>query len=101
MNGRLAFSEPGTRFAYSGEGIALLQLVVETLTQTPLQRLMESRGLPADEARRMLAAQMPASEKRDWVGGTPPRAPFVIENEGDRAVLEQRARAVWDQLVPA
>jgi dephospho-CoA kinase len=66
-----------------------------------LKRLMESRGLPADEARRMLAAQMPASEKRDWVGGTPPRAPFVIENESDRAALEQRARAVWDQLVPA
>jgi dephospho-CoA kinase len=66
-----------------------------------LQRLMESRGLPIDEARRMLAAQMPASEKRDWVGGTPPRAPFVIENEGDRAALEHRARVVWDQLVPA
>jgi dephospho-CoA kinase len=66
-----------------------------------LRRLMESRGLPAEEARRMLAAQMPASEKRDWVGGTPPRSPFVIENESDRAALEQRARAVWDQLVPA
>jgi dephospho-CoA kinase len=66
-----------------------------------LRRLMESRGLPADEARRMLAAQMPASEKRDWVGGTPPRSPFVIENESDRAALEQRSRAVWDQLVPA
>ena len=30
-------------------------------------------------------AQMPRPEKRDWVGGTPPRAPFVIENEVDRA----------------
>ena len=76
-------------------------ILVDAPEPLRLQRLMESRGLPADEARRMLATQMPASEKRDWVGGTPPRAPFVIENEGDRAVLEQRARAVWDQLVPA
>jgi dephospho-CoA kinase len=76
-------------------------ILVDAPEPLRLQRLMESRGLPADEARRMLAAQMPTSEKRDWVGGTPPRAPFVIENEGDRAALEQRARAVWDQLVPA
>jgi len=76
-------------------------ILVDAPEPLRLQRLMESRGLRADEARRMLAAQMPASEKRDWVGGTPPRAPFVIENEGDRAALERRARAVWDQLVPA
>ena len=35
--------EPGTRFAYSGEGIELLQLVVETVTKEPLARLMEAR----------------------------------------------------------
>jgi dephospho-CoA kinase len=64
-----------------------------------LRRLMEARGLPVDEARRMLAAQMPASEKRDWVGGNPPRSPFLIDNDGDQGALEQRARTVWDQLV--
>ena len=32
--------EPGSRFAYSGEGIDLLQLVIETITKEPLQALM-------------------------------------------------------------
>jgi len=32
--------EPGLRFAYSGEGIALLQLIVETVTKKPLADLM-------------------------------------------------------------
>jgi len=35
--------EPGTRYAYSGEGIDLLQLVVETITRKPLEELMQSR----------------------------------------------------------
>lgn len=35
--------EPGTRYAYSGEGIDLLQLVVETVTKQPLEDLMQDR----------------------------------------------------------
>jgi CubicO group peptidase (beta-lactamase class C family) len=35
--------EPGSRFAYSGEGIDLLQLVVETITKTPLEESMQKR----------------------------------------------------------
>jgi CubicO group peptidase (beta-lactamase class C family) len=35
--------EPGRRFAYSGEGIGLLQLVVETTTAKGLQELMAER----------------------------------------------------------
>ncbi len=35
--------EPGSRYAYSGEGISLLQLVVETIVQTPLEELMQQR----------------------------------------------------------
>ncbi len=33
--------EPGTRYAYSGEGLLLLQLVVETITGKPLAELMQ------------------------------------------------------------
>ena len=35
------FFEPGTRFAYSGEGIDLLQMVVEEVTKKPLEQLMQ------------------------------------------------------------
>ncbi|MGE5412685.1 MAG: serine hydrolase domain-containing protein [Syntrophomonadaceae bacterium] len=35
--------EPGSRYAYSGEGIDLLQLVVETVTKSPLEDLMRRR----------------------------------------------------------
>jgi len=37
------YFEPGSRFAYSGEGIALLQLVVETVTNKSLEDLMQQR----------------------------------------------------------
>jgi len=35
--------EPGSRFAYSGEGIDLLQLVIEEITHKPLADLMQDR----------------------------------------------------------
>jgi CubicO group peptidase (beta-lactamase class C family) len=35
--------DPGSRYAYSGEGIQLLQLVVETITGKPLKDLMQER----------------------------------------------------------
>jgi len=35
--------EPGARFAYSGEGLVLLQLVVETVAKKPLEDLMRER----------------------------------------------------------
>jgi CubicO group peptidase (beta-lactamase class C family) len=37
------YFEPGARYAYSGEGIALLQLVVETITKRPLNDSMRER----------------------------------------------------------
>jgi dephospho-CoA kinase len=57
-------------------------------------RLMQHRGLSADEADAMLAAQMSADAKR-------PRSTHVIDNAGDLAAVERSARAVWDQLEAA
>jgi dephospho-CoA kinase len=55
-------------------------------------RLVTQRGLSADDADRMLAAQEPSGPKRK-------RSTYVIDNDGDRATLEVRAREVWAQLV--
>ena len=35
--------QPGTRYSYGSEGYSLLQLVVETVTQTPTEELMQER----------------------------------------------------------
>jgi CubicO group peptidase (beta-lactamase class C family) len=35
--------DPGSRYAYSGEGMELLQFVVETITKKPLEELMQER----------------------------------------------------------
>jgi len=35
--------DPGSRYAYSGEGIQLLQLIVETIAGKPVQELMQAR----------------------------------------------------------
>jgi dephospho-CoA kinase len=55
-------------------------------------RLLAQRGLGAEDADRMLAAQAPAGPKRA-------RSTFVIDNDGDSAALEARAREVWAELV--
>lgn len=56
-----------------------------------LRRLVEDRGLDPEEARRMVAAQMPAELKRA-------RADLVIENGGTVQELEARARQAWAEL---
>jgi dephospho-CoA kinase len=63
-----------------------------------LVRLVSSRNFPEAQARALIAAQMPASEKREWRGGTPPRGPVIIENDGTTAELEQRARKAWEEI---
>jgi dephospho-CoA kinase len=54
-------------------------------------RLRAMRGLANDEADRMIDVQMPAERKRA-------RSHFVIDNDGSRAQLEDRARAVFQEL---
>jgi dephospho-CoA kinase len=52
------------------------------------QRLVTMRGLPPEDADRLIAAQLPSEGKRR-------RSDFVIDNDGDRMQLERRARDVW------
>jgi dephospho-CoA kinase len=73
-------------------------VLVDAPEDVRLARLVKDRGLSPDEARRMMAAQWPAERKRAWRDPAG-RGPLVIENDGDLATLERRARAVWDGLV--
>ena len=57
-------------------------------------RLMQHRGLSADEADAMMAAQMPAAETR-------PRSTHIIDNASTFEDLERRARHVWQELQAA
>lgn len=66
-------------------------VLVDAPEATRQLRLVGARGLDADEARRMIAAQMPAELKRA-------RADVVIENTGSLAELEARAREVWEEI---
>jgi dephospho-CoA kinase len=54
-------------------------------------RLQTLRGLSAEEADRMIAAQMPAQRKRS-------QSAYVIENDATLADLEARARRVFEDL---
>ena len=68
-----------------------LVVLVDAPVQIRRERLMEHRRVARDEADRMIAAQLPAAEKR-------PRSHLVIENDADLATLESRARAAWEEI---
>ena len=63
-------------------------VLVDAPETVRLHRLVTLRGLPREDAERLIAAQLPSQAKR-------PRSQFVIDNDGDRAQLERRARDVW------
>lgn len=63
-------------------------VLVDAPEAVRLHRLVTMRGLPREDAERLIAAQLPSQTKR-------PRSQFVIDNDGDRAQLERRARDVW------
>ena len=67
-------------------------VLVDAPEETRLMRLVGDRGLDPDEARRMIAAQMPSELKRA-------RADLVIENTGSLGDLERRATEVWRELL--
>ncbi|CAN5184261.1 dephospho-CoA kinase [soil metagenome] len=66
-------------------------VLVDAPAETRLRRLTEERGMDRYEARRRIAAQMPAEEKRA-------RADIVIDNTRTLAELWERAAKVWEGL---
>ncbi|MFO7767456.1 MAG: dephospho-CoA kinase [bacterium] len=67
-------------------------VVVVTAPRTErLRRLVEEKGLTADQAVARMAAQLPEEEKVE-------RADHVIENDGTLEDLEERVRALYERL---
>lgn len=68
-----------------------LVLLVDAPAEMRIERLVAKRGLSAEEARGVAAAQMPAEEKRS-------RADLIIDNDSDLTVLERRAWETWKEI---
>ncbi|MDQ3138773.1 MAG: dephospho-CoA kinase, partial [Gemmatimonadota bacterium] len=67
-------------------------VLVDAPVELRRARLLSQRGLTAEDAEQMLAAQAPSGPKRE-------RSTFIIDNDGDREALETRAREVWSALL--
>jgi dephospho-CoA kinase len=66
-------------------------VLVDAPEGTRLTRLLSIRGLDRDEAKRMIASQLPVERKRE-------RADYLVENSGTLSELRERATAVWREL---
>ncbi|KPK55653.1 MAG: hypothetical protein AMS21_13430 [Gemmatimonas sp. SG8_38_2] len=66
-------------------------LLIDAPLEQRISRLVNKRGLGADEARAIADAQMPAEEKRA-------RADFIIDNDTDITALERRAWETWKEI---
>ena len=67
-------------------------ILVDASESTRLERHVRNRGLTEDEARAMIAAQMPSDQKR-------PLATWVIDNDGSRDQLAGQVDALWSSIV--
>jgi dephospho-CoA kinase len=63
-------------------------LVVDCPPELAVERVVEQRGMDADDARRRQAAQAPREKRLEM-------ADFVIDNSGDRAHLEAEVTRAW------
>lgn len=69
-----------------------LVVLVDAPEPVRRERIVRDRGLSPEAASRMIAAQMPASEKRA-------HADRVIDNVGTPAELQARAAELWAEIV--
>lgn len=67
-------------------------VLVDAPEAVRLERLAQHRGLSAPEAAALIAAQLPAAEKRA-------RADFIIDNDGSRDLLRERAWQVFRKVL--
>ncbi len=67
-------------------------VLVDAPEAVRLERLAQHRGLSAAEAAALIAAQLPVAEKRA-------RADFIIDNDGSRELLRERAWQVFRKVL--
>lgn len=87
----MAVAEIPLLFEVGLEGAFDLVVVVDAPVEERIRRVVDLRGLGEEEAKKMVAAQMPAEEKLE-------RADFVVHNSGTMVDLEVRAMALLDLL---
>lgn len=68
-----------------------LVVLIDSPLDQRIARMLASRDLNEEEARRIAAAQMPTEEKRQ-------RADLVIENDADLATLNRRVEKAWGEI---
>ena len=66
-------------------------LLVYAPRETQIQRLIERDGISAEDAAKILGAQLPIDEKLG-------RADFVIRNEGSLEDTQRQVRELWEEL---
>jgi len=77
-------------------------LLVYAPRETQIQRLIERDGISAEDAAKILGAQLPIDEK--ILGAQLPideklgRADFVIRNEGSLEDTQRQVRELWEEL---
>ena len=66
-------------------------ILVDAPDELRLERMVRTRGIDAVEASRMMAAQIPAAQKRR-------RADFIIDNDADLEALRHSVERVWREI---
>ena len=67
-------------------------VVVDVPPDEAVRRLVEFRGMDADDARRRIASQVTREQRLGW-------ATHVVDNSGDREALEREVDTLWQALV--
>lgn len=73
------------------QGLYSSTVLVYASPATQLERLVVGRGLSAERARAIVAAQMPIDDKRAL-------ADYVIDNGGEVEDTRRQANAVWERI---